>query len=43
MINKVEDFFGLLKNHIENTNEVFKKIKTEKNNLKFPYDLKKDI
>ena len=26
MINKVEDFFGLLKNHIENTNEkVFKK------------------
>lgn len=44
MINKVEDFFGLLKNHIENTNEKSsKKIKTEKNNLKkFHYDLKKD-
>ena len=44
MINKVEDFFGLLKNHIENTNEKSSKIiKTEKNNLKkFHYDLKKD-
>ena len=26
MINKVEDFFGLLNNHIENTNEKSSKI-----------------